>query len=146
MLLAEVTTESLQIGSILMGLIGGLALFLYGLDQMSDALKLIAGDGMKRMLAKVTTNRFTGAIAGAFVTAVVQSSSVTTVLVVGFVSAGLMSLAQSIGVIIGREHRHDDHGATDRVQAHPLLTGAGSNWILLVFLFKDMKRHDITVT
>jgi phosphate:Na+ symporter len=98
---AEVTTDSLQIGSILMGLIGGLALFLYGLDQMSDALKLIAGEGMKNLLAKLTTNRFTGALAGAIVTAVVQSSSVTTVLVVGFISAGLMSLTQSIGIIMG---------------------------------------------
>jgi phosphate:Na+ symporter len=101
LLIAEVTAEPLPIGSILMGLVGGLALFLYGLDQMSDALKLIAGDGMKRVLARLTTNRFTGALAGAFVTAVVQSSSVTTVLVVGFISAGLMSLAQSIGIIMG---------------------------------------------
>ncbi len=101
MLLAETAVESLDIASILMGLIGGLALFLFGIDQMSDALKLIAGDGMKMVLAKLTTNRFTGALAGAFVTAIVQSSSVTTVLVVGFVSAGLMSLTQSIGVIMG---------------------------------------------
>lgn len=100
-LLAEVTTDSLQLSSILMGLVGGLALFLFGLDQMSDALKLIAGDGMKKVLARLTTNRFTGAFAGAFVTAIVQSSSVTTVLVVGFISAGLMSLTQSIGVIMG---------------------------------------------
>ena len=101
MLFAETTIDSLQVGSILMGLIGGLALFLFGLDQMSDALKLIAGDGMKKVLAKLTTNRFTGALAGAFVTAIIQSSSVTTVLVVGFISAGLMSLTQSIGVIMG---------------------------------------------
>jgi phosphate:Na+ symporter len=101
LLLAEATTESLQVGSIAMGLIGGLALFLFGLDQMSDALKLIAGDGLKKVLSKLTTNRFTGAIAGAFVTAIVQSSSVTTVLVVGFISAGLMSLTQSIGIIMG---------------------------------------------
>ncbi len=101
MLLAEATTESLQVSSILMGLIGGLALFLFGLDQMSDALKLIAGEGMRKVLAKLTTNRFTGAFAGAFVTAIVQSSSVTTVLVVGFISAGLMSFAQSIGIIMG---------------------------------------------
>ncbi|MDP6719898.1 MAG: hypothetical protein QGF59_14650, partial [Pirellulaceae bacterium] len=78
MLFAEVTADSLQVGSILMGLLGGLALFLFGLDQMSDALKLIAGDGMRKILAKLTTNRFTGALAGAFVTAIVQSSSVTT--------------------------------------------------------------------
>ncbi len=101
MLLAEVTTNSLQLTSIVMGLVGGLALFLFGLDQMSDALKLIAGDGMKNVLAKLTTNRFTGVLAGAFVTAIVQSSSVTTVLVVGFISAGLMSLTQSMGVIMG---------------------------------------------
>ena len=101
MLLAETTTDSLQVGAILIGLFGGLALFLYGMDQMSDALKLVAGDGMKKVLAKLTTNRFTGAIAGAFVTAVIQSSSITTVLVVGFISAGLMSLAQSAGVIMG---------------------------------------------
>ncbi|MCA9135918.1 MAG: Na/Pi cotransporter family protein [Planctomycetales bacterium] len=84
-----------------MGLIGGLAIFLFGMDQMSDALKLVAGEGMKTVLAKLTTNRFTGALAGAIVTAIVQSSSVTTVLVVGFISAGLMSLSQSIGIIMG---------------------------------------------
>ena len=101
MLFAETTNDALQIGTIAMGLFGGLALFLYGMDQMSDALKLVAGDGMKKVLAKLTTNRFTGVIAGAFVTAVIQSSSITTVLVVGFVSAGLMTFAQSTGVIMG---------------------------------------------
>ena len=101
MILAEATAGALPVGSILMGLFGGLALFLYGMEQMSDALKLVAGSGMKKVLAKLTTNRFTGAIAGAFVTAVIQSSSVTTVLLVGFISAGLMTLAQSTGVIMG---------------------------------------------
>ncbi|HRX81799.1 MAG TPA: Na/Pi symporter, partial [Pirellulaceae bacterium] len=101
MLLAETAVESIEVGTILMGLLGGLALFLFGMDQMSDALKLIAGEGIKRDLAKLTTNRFTGALAGAFVTTIIQSSSVTTVLVVGFISAGLMSLTQSIGVIMG---------------------------------------------
>ncbi len=101
LLLAEATTESLEVAPILVALIGGLALFLFGLDQMSDSLKLIAGDGMRKVLASLTTNRFTGALAGAIVTAIVQSSSVTTVLVVGFISAGLISLTQSIGVIMG---------------------------------------------
>lgn len=68
---------------------------------MTDALKQVAGAGMKRLLAKLTTNRFSAVFAGATVTAIIQSSSVTTVLVVGFVSAGLMSLTQSIGVIMG---------------------------------------------
>lgn len=100
-MLAEVATESLQLDALAMALIGGLALFLFGMDQMSEALKLIAGDGLKKILAKLTTNRFTGAVAGTLVTTIVQSSSVTTVLVVGFVSAGLISLTQSTGIIMG---------------------------------------------
>ncbi len=88
-------------GIMAMQLFGGLALFLFGMEQMSDALKAVAGERMKNILAKLTTNRFMGAITGAFVTAVIQSSSVTTVLVVGFITAGLMTLAQSIGVIMG---------------------------------------------
>ncbi len=84
-----------------MGLLGGLAFFLFGLDQMTDALKIVAGNRMKGFLARVTTNRVKSALAGAFVTSIIQSSSVTTVLVVGFVTAGLMTLPQSIGVILG---------------------------------------------
>ncbi len=84
-----------------MQLVGGLALFLFGMEQMSDALKAVAGERMRVILAKLTTNRFMGAATGAFVTAVIQSSSVTTVLVVGFITAGLMSMSQSIGVIMG---------------------------------------------
>ncbi|MES9905934.1 MAG: Na/Pi cotransporter family protein, partial [Sedimenticola sp.] len=84
-----------------MKLFGGLALFLFGMEQMADALKAVAGERMRNILAKLTTNRFMGAATGAFVTAVIQSSSVTTVLVVGFITAGLMSLSQSVGVIMG---------------------------------------------
>ena len=84
-----------------MKLLGGLALFLFGMEQMADSLKAVAGERMKIILAKLTTNRFMGAITGAFVTAIIQSSSVTTVLVVGFITAGLMSMAQSIGIIMG---------------------------------------------
>jgi phosphate:Na+ symporter len=97
------TADAPQInwGSMTMKLFGGLALFLFGMDQMADALKAVAGERMKLILARLTTNRFMGALTGAFVTAIIQSSSVTTVLVVGFISAGLMSMAQSIGVIMG---------------------------------------------
>ena len=84
-----------------MNLFGGLAIFLYGMEKMSGALKRVAGEWMKDILGKLTTNRFMGMITGAFVTAVIQSSSVTTVLLVGFVTAGLMSLAQAVGVILG---------------------------------------------
>ncbi|MEN8177412.1 MAG: Na/Pi cotransporter family protein [Pseudomonadota bacterium] len=84
-----------------MQLFGGLALFLFGMEQMAEALKAVAGERMKNILAKLTANRFMGATTGAFVTAVIQSSSVTTVLVVGFITAGLMSMSQSVGVIMG---------------------------------------------
>ncbi len=94
-------SSSLEIGTLVTQLGGGLALFLFGMRQMTEALKVVAGGGMKNLLARLTTNRFTAAGAGAIVTAVIQSSSVTTVLVVGFVSAGLLSLSQSIGVILG---------------------------------------------
>jgi phosphate:Na+ symporter len=83
------------------GLLGGLALFLYGMEKMTDGLKAAAGEQMKVLLTKLTRNPVTGALTGALVTAVIQSSSVTTVLVVGFVSAGLMTLVQSVGVIFG---------------------------------------------
>ncbi len=82
-------------------LLGGLALFLYGMEKMTDGLKAAAGKQMSTLLAKLTGNRILGAVTGAIVTAVIQSSSVTTVLVVGFVSAGLMTLVQSVGVIFG---------------------------------------------
>lgn len=85
------------------GLLGGLAIFLFGLDQLTGMLKATAGAQLRDLLARATTNRFKGVLAGGFTTAVIQSSSVTTVLVVGFVSAGLMSVQQSIGVIMGAE-------------------------------------------
>jgi phosphate:Na+ symporter len=84
-----------------MGLFGGLALFLAGLDVLSEGLKKVAGNTLRDVLQKLTVNRFMGAITGAFVTGVLNSSSVTTVLVVGFVTAGVMTLAQSVGVIMG---------------------------------------------
>jgi phosphate:Na+ symporter len=84
-----------------MGLFGGLALFLYGLDQLSDGLKHAAGDALKTLLTRLTINRFLGALTGAIITGILNSSSVTTVLVVGFVTAGLMTLSQSVAVIMG---------------------------------------------
>ena len=87
--------------TVTVSLLGGLAIFLFGMGQMTDSLKTVAGSGLALVLRKLTTNRFTGALTGALVTAVVQSSSATTVLVVGFITAGLMTLQQSVGVIIG---------------------------------------------
>ena len=86
---------------VVFGLIGGLALFLFGMNSMSDALQKAAGEKMKKILGFLTRNPVMGALAGALVTAVLQSSSATTVMVIGFVSAGLMSLPQAISVIFG---------------------------------------------
>lgn len=86
---------------IVFGLLGGLAMFLYGMNSMSDALQKAAGEKMKRILGFLTKNPLMGALAGALVTAVLQSSSATTIMVIGFVSAGLMSLPQAISVIFG---------------------------------------------
>ena len=83
------------------GLFGGLALFLFGMDLMTVALKRAAGDYLKDILARLTRNRFMGVVVGALVTGIVNSSSVTTVILVGFISAGLLSMAQSISVIMG---------------------------------------------
>lgn len=88
----------LQLG---LGLFGGLALFLAGLQSLSEGMKKAAGQAMTTVLAQLTTNRFMGALTGAFVTGVLNSSTVTTLLVVGFISGGMMTLAQSVGVIMG---------------------------------------------
>lgn len=90
-----------DLGVTIIGLAGGLVLFLFGLEQMTEALRTIAGGRMKNLLAKATGNRFKGATTGAVVTAIIQSSSATTVLVVGFISAGLISLSQAIPLIMG---------------------------------------------
>ena len=82
-------------------LLCGLALFLYGMDAMGDALKKSAGNKLKTILAKMTSNPIKGFLLGLVVTAIIQSSSATTVMVVGFVNSGTMTLVQSVGVIIG---------------------------------------------
>ena len=85
----------------ILGLLGGLALFLYGMQMMSSGLEAAAGNRMKRILERLTSNRVLGVIVGAGITAVIQSSSATTVMVVGFVNSGLMTLAQSVWIIMG---------------------------------------------
>lgn len=86
---------------VLFGLIGGLAIFLYGMNLMSDSLQKAAGEKMKKVLGAMTRNPILGVLSGAVVTAVLQSSSATTVMAIGFVSAGLMTLPQAISIIFG---------------------------------------------
>ena len=86
---------------IIFGLLGGLAIFIYGMNLMSETLQKVAGEKMKKILALLTKNPFFGVIAGALTTAVLQSSSATTVMAIGFVSAGLMN-----SLILGIDYNH----------------------------------------
>lgn len=85
----------------LIGLLGGLGLFLYGMQMMGNGLEAAAGNRMKKILEKLTANRFLGVVVGAVITAVIQSSSATTVMVVGFVNSGMMTLQQAVWIIMG---------------------------------------------
>lgn len=91
-------TESMEM---ILGLISGLALFLFGMNVMGDALEKKAGNRLKTILAKLTSSKFKGFLLGLGITAIIQSSSATTVMVVGFVNSGVMALGQAVGVIMG---------------------------------------------
>ena len=93
--------NKVNIFNMIVELIGGLGLFLYGMKIMGDGLENAAGEKLKVILEKVTSNRFLGVLIGALVTAVIQSSSATTVMVVSFVNTGLMNVMQAVGVIMG---------------------------------------------
>ena len=90
--------ETMQI---IFGLFGGLAVFIFGMNMMSECLQKAAGEKMKTILSMLTRNPVLGVLAGALTTAVLQSSSATTVMAIGFVSAGLMTLPQAISIILG---------------------------------------------
>ena len=125
------------------GIFGGLGLFLYGMNLMSDGLENIAGEKLKSILEKITSNRVMGVFVGTIVTAIIQSSSATTVMVVSFVNAGLMSLSQATGVILG-----SNIGTTITAQmvsfklevVAPIFIGAG---VILSMLAKKKKIKDI---
>ncbi len=98
---ADGSVNDISWGFLIMGLLGGLAFFLYGMEKMSQGMKKTAGNQMRSILSALTRNRVIGFLVGAFVTMVIQSSSATTVMLVSFVQAGLMRFAQSLGVILG---------------------------------------------
>ncbi|GAA0086609.1 Na/Pi cotransporter family protein [Clostridium sp. CTA-7] len=132
--------ESLMV---IIKLVGGLGLFIYGMKLMGDGLENAAGDGLKSILEKVTRNPIVAVLVGAIVTAVIQSSSATTVMVVGFVNAGLMNLAQAAGIIMGA-----NIGTTITAQLvafkldeiAPLFVFVGA---FMVMFAKGKKRKDI---
>ena len=93
--------ETDQLITLISGLVGGLGIFLLGMKNMSEGMQAVAGSGLRRIIASVTSNRFMATGVGALVTCVIQSSSITTVMMVGFVNSGIMTLSQAIGVIMG---------------------------------------------
>ena len=127
---------------IITGLLGGLGMFLYGMEMMSDGMKMTAGDSMRSILEKLTSNRYIAVFIGAFVTMVIQSSSATTVMLVSFVNSGLLGFTQALGVVLG-----SNIGSTVTAQIVAfkitdyalLLIAAGS--IMSLFAKKDTVKH-----
>ena len=116
-----------QWATMLVTLLGGLGLFLFGMNIMSDGLEKAAGDRMSGIIEKMTGNLFKGVLAGALVTGLIQSSSATTVMVIGFVNAGIMKLAQTVGVIMGA-----NIGTTVTAQLLSLSDISGNAWYLAI--------------
>src|SRR5699024_1831129 len=123
-------------------LLGGLALFLYGMQMMSNGLEAAAGNKMKQILEKLTANRFLGVLVGAVITAVIQSSSATTVMVVGFVNSGMMTLRQAVWIIMGANIGTtitDQLIALDIGTFAPLIAFLG---VALIVFIKNQKVHN----
>ncbi len=129
--------------TIIIGLLGGLALFLYGMQMMSAGLEAAAGSKMKEILEKLTSNRFKGVLVGAAITAVIQSSSATTVMVVGFVNSGMMTLRQAVWIIMGANIGTTITGqliALDVGAIAPLIAFGG---VAVIMFSKKEKVHHI---
>ena len=127
---------------IIIGLFGGMGMFLYGMEMMSDGMKMTAGNSMRAILKKLTSNRFIAVFVGAFITMIIQSSSATTVMLVSFVNSGLLNFVQALGVILG-----SNIGSTVTAQIVAfkvtdyalLLIAVGS--IMTLFSKKDSAKH-----
>ena len=125
----------------ILALLGGLALFLYGMQMMSGGLEAAAGNKMKQILERLTANRFLGVVVGALITAVIQSSSATTVMVVGFVNSGMMTLQQAVWIIMGANIGTTITGqliALDVGMMAPLFAFFG---VSMVVFLKNPKAH-----
>lgn len=125
----------------ILSLLGGLALFLYGMQMMSGGLEAAAGNKMKQILERLTADRFLGVVVGALITAVIQSSSATTVMVVGFVNSGMMTLQQAVWIIMGANIGTTITGqliALDVGMMAPLFAFFG---VSMVVFLKNPKAH-----
>ena len=124
-------------------LLGGLGLFLYGMKMMSEGLETAAGNKLKGILEKLTSNRFLGVFVGMVITALIQSSSATTVMVVGFVNSGLMTLNQAVWVIMGANIGTTITGqliALDIGALAPLIAFIG---VMIILFFKSKRTRCI---
>lgn len=127
----------------ILSMLGGLALFLYGMQMMSTGLEAAAGNKMKLILEKITANRFVGVLVGALITAIIQSSSATTVMVVGFVNSGMMTLQQAVWIIMGANIGTTITGqliALDVGELAPLFAFFG---VAAIVFMKNEKLHHI---
>ncbi len=127
----------------ILSMLGGLALFLYGMQMMSTGLEAAAGNKMKLILEKITANRFVGVLVGALITAIIQSSSATTVMVVGFVNSGMMTLQQAVWIIMGANIGTTITGqliALDVGELAPLLAFLG---VAAIVFMKNERLHHI---
>ena len=127
----------------ILSLFGGLALFLYGMHMMSVGLEETAGDKMKNILEKLTSNRFLGILVGALITAVIQSSSATTVMVVGFVNSGLMTLSQAVWIIMGANIGTTITGQLVALNVGELAPIMAIIGVVLVTFLKNKKANSI---
>ena len=127
----------------ILSMLGGLALFLYGMQMMSTGLEAAAGNKMKLILEKITANRFVGVLVGALITAIIQSSSATTVMVVGFVNSGMMTLQQAVWIIMGANIGTTITGqliALDVGELAPLLAFFG---VAAIVFMKNERLHHV---
>ena len=124
------SSKDISIFLLLTGLLGGMGMFLYGMEMMSDGMKMTAGNSMRVILEKLTSNKFLAVFVGAFVTMVIQSSSATTVMLVSFVNSGLLNFAQALGVILG-----SNIGSTVTAQIVPFKV---TDYALLLIAFGAM--------
>lgn len=127
----------------IVSLLGGLALFLYGMHMMSDGLENAAGDKMKDILQKLTSNRFLGILVGALITAVIQSSSATTVMVVGFVNSKLMTLSQAVWIIMGANIGTTITGQIMTLDVSTIAPVMAIIGVILVTFIKNKKANSI---
>lgn len=127
----------------ILSLCGGLALFLYGMHMMSSGLEAAVGDRMKQMLEKLTSNTIMGVVIGTVITALIQSSSATTVMLVGFVNSGIMDLSQTVGIIMGANIGATMNGVLLAVGIGDIAPAFAFIGVCLIQFTKDEKKNHI---